>query len=220
METQVQQAREFFNLHVSGIGYLNRVRWVDLKSRAGRKAESFLCCSINALHGATDDPSYTTFDFKVSGEEAIEMVDSLAAAVEQNRKVIVSFKAGDIYAHLYDRKVRDRNGRETGQSEPAALIKGRLILINTVKVDGQLVYQRPRDEEGQSHQDGDDSSATKEQTQQDAPAAREKQSAAQPEPARVARRTGTGLNARSQRPNPAPAPAGNGFDDLDDQIPY
>lgn len=147
MANQVQQtqasASDYFNLHVNGLGYLNRVRWVNVKSRGGRKADPFLCCGINALHGSTQAPNRTSFDLKVSGDESIALIDSLADAVETQRKVLISFRAGDIYPHLYDRKVRDEQGRETGQMEVAALIKGRLIRINSVKVEGVVVYQRP-----------------------------------------------------------------------------
>lgn len=138
---QAAQNREYFNLHVNGIGYLNRIRWVNVQGR--RRSEPFLACSIAALRGASDDVQYTYFDLKVSGQEAIDLVESLQDAVNQRRKVLVCFRVADIYAHSYEREVRDQNGRPTGKQEQAALIKGRLILINSVKVDGQLVYTRP-----------------------------------------------------------------------------
>ncbi len=159
MQTAQQQPREFFNLHTSGIGYLNRVRWVETQGR-GRKAEPFLACSISALRGSSDAPDYTYFDLRVSGEEAIALIDGLRDEVNDRRKVLVSFKIGDIYPHLYDRDVRDqKTGRSTGQKEMATLIKGRLILINSISVDGEKVYSRPSDEsvghEGEQSQ-GDD----------------------------------------------------------------
>lgn len=141
---QQQQApaqREFFNLHANGIGYLNRVRWVTPAGR-GRKAEPFLACAISALRGATDSPDYTYFDLRVSSAEAIDLIDSLQKEVDERRKVLISFRIADLYAHSYERDVRGEGGRPTGQKEHAGLIKGRLILINSVKVDGQLVYQR------------------------------------------------------------------------------
>ena len=141
---QQQQApaqREFFNLHANGIGYLHRVRWVTPAGR-GRKAEPFLACAISALRGATDSPDYTYFDLRVSSAEAIDLIDSLQKEVDERRKVLISFRIADLYAHSYERDVRDQGGRPTGQKELAGLIKGRLILVNSVKVDGQLVYQR------------------------------------------------------------------------------
>ena len=136
-----------FNLHVNGVGYLNRVRWVETKS-AGRKAQPFLACSIAALRGNADQPDYTYFDLRVSGSEAIEMVEQLMVDVEQQRKVVVSFRVGDIYPHLYERDVRDQNGRPTGQREPAVLIKGRLLLINSISIDGENVFRRETQDDG------------------------------------------------------------------------
>lgn len=154
------QDKQFFNLHVSGLGYLNRVRWVTPNQRSGgRRAEPFLACGIAALRGSSDDPAYTYFDLRVSGEEAIEIVDKLGHDVADQRKVFVSFRVGDIYPHLYERDVRDSDSRPTGRKEWASLIKGRLLLINTVTVDGELVYTREKEEEvpgeGQAEQQGD-----------------------------------------------------------------
>lgn len=146
--TQVHQPphadeAEYFNLHASGCGYLSRVRWVDPgKRRGGRTGETFLACAINAMRGDVGSPCYTYFDLRVSGEEAAELVEQLKAPVDENRKVFVAFKLSDFYAHPYEREARDNNGKKTGQKEISALIKGRLLLITHVKVDGEIVYQR------------------------------------------------------------------------------
>lgn len=136
-----------FNLHLSGVGYLNRVRWVKTSSCGGRKAEPFLACSISAMHGSSDEPSYTYLDLRVSGREAIEMVDQLGADVDAKRKVFVSFRVGDIYPHLYERSVRDQSGKPTGEKETAAIIKGRLLLLNSITIDGERVYTRESEQE-------------------------------------------------------------------------
>ena len=132
--------QEYFDLHVRGCGYLNRVRWVEPKGR-GRKAEPFLACSINAMHGPVDQPNYSYMDLRVSGDEAIKIVDELAEAVAANKKVFVAFRVGDIYAHAYERAIKDERGRETGAYEPGAVIKGRLLLITNAQVDGEVVYE-------------------------------------------------------------------------------
>lgn len=141
MTTASTQTSNHFNLHVNGLGYLNRVRWVETKG-PGRKAQPFLACSISAVRGNTDEPDYTYFDLRVSGSEAIEMVEKLMGDVEAKRKVFVSFRVGDIYTHVYMRNLRDEKGRATGEQEPAALIKGRLLLINSVTVDGVNIFRR------------------------------------------------------------------------------
>ena len=113
-----------FNLHVNGVGYLNRVRWVETKRNAGRRAEPFLACSVAALRGNAEQPDYTYFDLRVSGREAIEMVDRLGEDVAAQRKVFISFRVGDIYPHLYERDVKDREtGRKTGEREMGILRK-------------------------------------------------------------------------------------------------
>ena len=135
-----------FNLHVNGVGYLNRVRWVEPKRNAGRRAEPFLACSVSALRGNSEQPDYTYFDLRVSGREAIEMVDRLGEDVAAERKVFISFRVGDIYPHVYERDVKDRQtGRKTGEKELASLIKGRLLLINSITIDGENVFRRDPD---------------------------------------------------------------------------
>lgn len=145
-----------FNLHVSGVGYINRIRWVTPK-QGGRKAQPFLACSIAALRGNSDEPDYTYFDLRVSGEEARHLVEQAMKDVEDGRKVVVSFKVGDIYPHKYDRNVKV-DGRMTGEKETACLIKGRLLLINTVTVDGERIYARQTDEADQAQPNGSVSS--------------------------------------------------------------
>lgn len=167
-----QQASEFFNLHVNGLGYLNRVRWVEVNGR-GRKAEKFLACSISALRGNADDVTYTYFDLRVSGEEAIDVVQNLMdTANNRDRKVLVHFRIGDIYPHGYERDVRDRD-RPTGQKEWATLIKGRLILINSAKVDGEVVFQRAQNGDGEEgfERDGQGELVSDDQPQSPEPAA-------------------------------------------------
>jgi len=137
--------REYFNLHTSGVGYLSRVRWVTPQGR-GRKSEPFLACAISALRGSSDSSDTTYFDLRVSGEEAIGLIDSMKQSVDERRKVTVTFRIADTYPHVYERDVRDQQtGRPTGQKEMAALIKGRLILIYSISVDGESVYKRNAD---------------------------------------------------------------------------
>ncbi|MCT0305184.1 DUF3577 domain-containing protein, partial [Pseudomonas aeruginosa] len=64
--------KSYFDLHTSGIGYLQRVREVPV--RGGRRAQPFLACTIAALVGSAKDPSYRYFDVKVSGAEAKKLV--------------------------------------------------------------------------------------------------------------------------------------------------
>lgn len=191
-----------FNLHVNGVGYLNRVRWVETKRNAGRRAEPFLACSVAALRGNAEQPDYTYFDLRVSGREAIEMVDRLGEDVAAQRKVFISFRVGDIYPHLYERDVKDREtGRKTGEREMATLIKGRLLLINSITIDGENVFKRDADaaqsEDDVPAGDGADQGDGEEQLDQEhAPEQQAQPRPAQAQPERQDRPQAS--NARSQ----------------------
>lgn len=142
---QNAQQREYFNLHTTGLGYLSRIRWVNPTGR-GRKSEPFLACAISALRGSSDQSDSTYFDLRVSGEEAISLIEGMQEAVNQRRKVCVTFRIADTYAHPYERDVRDpQTGSPTGKKEWTALIKGRLILVYAISVDGEQVYKRQTD---------------------------------------------------------------------------
>ena len=192
-----------FNLHVNGVGYLNRVRWVEPKRNAGRRAEPFLACSVSALRGNSEQPDYTYFDLRVSGREAIEMVDRLGEDVAAERKVFISFRVGDIYPHVYERDVKDRQtGRKTGEKELASLIKGRLLLINSITIDGENVFKRDPDaaqpEDDAPAGDGADQGDGEEQLDQDAPEQQAQPRSAPAHPDRQAR-----PDASNARPQPA-----------------
>ena len=148
---------EYFDLHTRGCGYLSRVRWVTTNSR-GRKSEPFLCCAINALHGDVNDPSYTYFDLRVTGVEAQQLIASLENYVEQKRRVFIAFRIGDIYPHVYERKVKDQTGKVTG-TETAALIKGRLLYVTHAKVDGETIYSAVDTTASESNQPSSDHDA-------------------------------------------------------------
>jgi len=135
-----QTAKEvkYFDLHTTGIGYLGRIREVKLK-----KGQPFWACTIAAMHGeckapdSGEKPEYTYFDCNVVGAEAEKLIKRCAPAVAAGKKVLVGFVIGDI--HL-DRFVYDKGERkgETGVS-----LKGRLLRIRWIKVNGEMTWQEP-----------------------------------------------------------------------------
>jgi hypothetical protein len=131
------ESKDYFDLHVKGCGYLNRVRKVEIK----RTKESFLACSISALHGPCDDPDYSYFDFKVAGAEAEKLVLELQDAANGNAKVFVAFRAGDIYSEHYEADEKDAAGNKTGRKVWRSTIKGRLLQITYAKVDDEVVFR-------------------------------------------------------------------------------
>lgn len=126
------QPTTYFNLHTHGIGYLNRVREVPV-----RRGQPFMACDIAALHGASDDVEYTRFDCKVAGGEAERLVRQYMPDVQAERKVLIAFRIGDLWTDAFVYEKGERQG------QPGASLKGRLIFIEWIRVDGQPVYKAP-----------------------------------------------------------------------------
>ena len=133
-ERNTSEAPGFFDLHVEGIGYLNRVREVKVKKG------QFWACSISAIRGDANDVDYTKFDVRVIGSEAREFVKRLKPEVDAKKAVIVGFKLGDIYPEKFVYENGDRKG------EVGMVIKGRLLKVRFAKVDGVNVVLPTRDE--------------------------------------------------------------------------
>ncbi len=131
---------KYFDLHTTGIGYLNRVREVPV-----RRGEPFLAVEVAAIHGASNDVQTVRFDCRVSGFEAKEIVAQLKEAIENDHKVLVGFKLGDLYIDTFEYKQGEKQG-QTGVS-----LKARLLKLNWVKVDGQP-YLLPSDQDREHEQ--------------------------------------------------------------------
>jgi CRISPR/Cas system-associated endoribonuclease Cas2 len=123
---------KYFDLHIHGIGYVNRIREVDVK-----RGDNFWACDISALHGAEDDVQYTRFDCRVSGSEARKLVKRMHKACQEEKKILIGFKLGDLYTDTFTYESGAKQG-ETGVS-----LKARLLLIHWIKVDGVSVYTAP-----------------------------------------------------------------------------
>ncbi|WP_397458535.1 STY4534 family ICE replication protein [Pseudomonas asplenii] len=120
----------YFNLHTNGLGYLNRIREVNPE-----RGQPFLACTIAALNGPKTSPSYRYFDVTVSGSDAKRLIRFYTKAVTDGRKVLIGFLIGDLWTDLFPYTKGEKAG-QTGVS-----LKGRLLFISWIKVDGQLVYQ-------------------------------------------------------------------------------
>ncbi|PRF10226.1 MULTISPECIES: DUF3577 domain-containing protein [Burkholderiaceae] len=148
---QPVESRKYFDLHLRGLGYLSRVRDVTTRGNGRSKAKPFLACSISAFHG---DPNiengivYLPLDLIVSGEKAKEAVRSIMDdANDPDVKVLVAFRSGDHYIRTFE-----RTGNRAG--ETGAVLKGRLLKLSWIKVDGQEVWR----DEGDDTEAGADAS--------------------------------------------------------------
>ncbi|MCC6206564.1 MAG: DUF3577 domain-containing protein [Gammaproteobacteria bacterium] len=126
-QTQTEQGK-FFDLHITGIGYLNRVREVAVS-----RGKPFLAVDISALHGAEDNVQYTRFDCRVSGKEAQALIRELMPAIAADQKVLVGFKLGDLYPETFTYQQGERQG-QTGIS-----LKARLLKVSWARIDGEPV---------------------------------------------------------------------------------
>ncbi|KXU38343.1 hypothetical protein AXE65_01915 [Ventosimonas gracilis] len=122
--------KSYFDLHISGIGYLNRIREVTPK-----KGEPFLACDIAALNGESDKPTYVRFDTRVSGSEAQHLVRRCEEAVKAEKKVLIGFRLGDLWADIFTYSKGKRAG------EQGVSFKARLLYIGWIKMDGKTVYK-------------------------------------------------------------------------------
>ncbi|MCZ2095644.1 MAG: DUF3577 domain-containing protein [Anaerolineae bacterium] len=126
--SQASSQPSYFNLHVEGVGYLNRVRTVKPK-----KGQEFLACTVAALRGSDSDVSYTKFDCRVSGADAQAIVKRLEDDVAAEKAVIIGFRIADIYPEMFTFEKGDRKG------QPGVSIKGRLLRIKFAKVNGKSI---------------------------------------------------------------------------------
>ena len=124
------ESPKYFDLHSTGIGYLNRVREVTPK-----EGTPFLSVTIAALRGSVDNVQYTHFECRVSGRQAQQVVRQVKPAVEGKLKVLIGFTLSDLYAETFTFKSGDKAG-ETGVS-----LKSRLLRVSWAKVDGQPFYK-------------------------------------------------------------------------------
>ncbi|CAC9641334.1 DUF3577 domain-containing protein [bacterium endosymbiont of Bathymodiolus sp. 5 South] len=126
----------YFDLHATGVGYINRAREVSPEN-----GDTFFACDISAMRGNTDKGvKYTKFSVRVVGNKAKEVfTQHLQAMQQKDAKVIVSFVIGDIQPASYS--YVDKISKET---KAGCSIDGRLIAIKSLKINGEIVFKQDR----------------------------------------------------------------------------
>lgn len=122
--------KSYFDLHIDGVGYVNRIREVTPKRGA-----PFLACEVAAIVGPADSAEYRRFDVRVSGTDAQHLIRRCEQAVKEEKKVLIGFRLGDLWTDIFKYARGPKEG-ETGVS-----LKARLLFISWIKVDGDLVYK-------------------------------------------------------------------------------
>ena len=87
---------KYFDLHTTGIGYLNRVRQVTPE-----EGTPFLAVTIAAIHGSAANVQHTYFECGVYGEQAQNTVRELMPSVEGESKVLIGFTLSDLSANAF-----------------------------------------------------------------------------------------------------------------------
>nr|QOU99420.1 Periplasmic protein TonB [Pseudomonas syringae pv. actinidiae] len=159
---------KYFDLYTVGIGYLNRIREVK-----PRKGDPFMAVTIAALKGSTDSVEYSYIDCNVVGAEADKLIRRCQEAVAADKKVLVSFRIGDLWPDVFTYSSGAKQG-QTGVS-----LKGRLLYLAWIKVEGEYVYQAPQKEEAPASSESSQSEATP-VVQSEAPASSEPTDVATP----------------------------------------
>jgi len=127
--TNTSTTKQFFDLHINGIGYVNRIREVQVK-----KGQPYLSCTIAALRGNSESVEYTYFECNVTGTKAKNLMERCIDASNLKKKILISFCLGDLYAETFTYSKGDKQG-QTGVS-----LKARLLKITSIKIDGELKY--------------------------------------------------------------------------------
>ncbi|AAP95832.1 hypothetical protein A6046_00960 [[Haemophilus] ducreyi] len=130
MTTQTQQ--NYFNLHTTGIGYLNDIRKVTPK-----KGNPFLACRVSALTGDASNPEYRFFDCNIVGGEAEKLIERCMNAVNEERKVLISFVLSDLWTDTY---IVSKDSKHHKKGDTAVSLKARLIRVKMIKIDGEVKY--------------------------------------------------------------------------------
>ncbi len=115
---------KYFDLHLHGIGYVNKVREV-----IPEEGSTFWSVELTALHGPADKVRHIYFDCVVAGEEAKDLVPQLRFMLEAGSRVLAGFLLSDLKPapFIYQK------GQHAG--EPGVRLKTRLLRFDWIKVD-------------------------------------------------------------------------------------
>lgn len=120
---------DYFNLNIKGLGYLSNVRQINAQTG------TFISCVINALSGATDNPTYVRFDVTVAGKEANNLINRCQKAVDEDKKVLLGFTLSNLSTDIFSLNKGDHAG------EKRVSLKARLIKVDWVKIGQDMVFK-------------------------------------------------------------------------------
>jgi hypothetical protein len=127
---------QYYDISVRACGFLNQVRQVEPKDRA-----SYFACSFAALRGPKGERAEPTyFDLRAVGDQAANLLRLNKSVInDRSRQVFASVKLSDLYVKSFLRTKGEHKG-ETGFA-----VKSRLLVIESLAIDGVVAYRRADD---------------------------------------------------------------------------
>lgn len=154
MTSKEKDDQQFFDLHTSGIGYLNRARTVP--SDGG----DYLSVTIAALQGRKSKPKTVYFDTTVSGSDAKALVAKYEDQInDRDAKVLVRFKIDGVTPRTFT----FNKGKRAG--EQGIDLKARLLRIDWIRIKGKSedayaeVYKTDRTDSTDATSEGEQQAA-------------------------------------------------------------
>ena len=134
----VEPDEGYFHIYLQAMGYLNSV---EVNSKAADDTKVYV--KFAALKGAADKVKYTYFDLLVTKEELRELIVSHREEIEnKDTKVFVQLRVSDPYPKPFTYGKDHARAGELG-----ATTGGFLYRIESMKIDGNLVYEYKQEEE-------------------------------------------------------------------------
>ena len=127
---------QYYDISVRACGFLNRVRRIEPEGRP-----SYLVASFAALRGPKGQRTEPTYlDLRIVGDQAEKLITQHSNFInDRNRQVFASVRLSDLYVRTFERTKGERQG-ETGFA-----IKSRLLVVESLAIDGASVYRRSDD---------------------------------------------------------------------------
>lgn len=147
-----QTDKKAFDIHTRCAGYINRIRLVTPSQ--GNPYWAATICALRGLAGNDGKYKNTYFDVSIVGSLAIERVQELEKYQNDNLTIFVTCKIGDIYADTFVYS----KGKKAGQT--GVSIKGRLLKIETAKIEGTQYEFTAQPEEADDKQQNSNESNT------------------------------------------------------------
>jgi len=138
MTTQTQPAAEekkHFNMYLECIGYLNNVSTITFHK------QSYLKVSVTALMGPADKIEYRYFSCTVVGTEAKQLISHCAQEINSGQTVVACFKLSGLWTKSFTHQTGNLRG------QPDTRLISNLLSLSLIKIDGEVVYQTPKEEE-------------------------------------------------------------------------